>query len=115
MNILTNDGMVNGAMGTVVGFEKDKHGEIMVMVSLDDVNDGYFQRLKYPRESAKYSAENGTPIVFHELKYNPKKGKGKHAHSITARCIQIPLRLAWALTSHRIQVNDNFINIYVAF
>ena len=117
VNVLTNDGMVNGAMGTVVGFEKDKRGEIMVMVSFEEPNDGYFQRLKYPRESAKYKAKNGTPIVSHELKYNPKKANSKHTHSITARVIQIPLRLAWALTCHKIQVNNNlnFSSFYIVF
>ena len=104
VNLSTPDGLVNGAVGTVVGFEK-RQGKIdCVIVSFEDTETGELQRQRHPRESVKYRTQNGTPIFFHEQEYRPQTKKNGVYHSIRAKLIQIPLKLSWATTAHRIQV-----------
>ena len=107
-NISTLDKLVNGALGTIIGYEwrNDKHGTpqvVAVMVTIDDPQAGEMQRLKYPREAKKYEDKNGTPIFICEQEYQMKSKSGK-GHVPKAKIIQYPLKLAWASTVHGVQV-----------
>ena len=102
-NINTSDGLVNGSMGTVIGFEMGSHGKLeYVIVSFDDETAGQSQRQKYNWISNKYEDQNGTPIKQHVQKHQPKSKKG-FSHAITCKIIQFPLKLAWASTAHSMQ------------
>ena len=108
-NISTLDKLVNGSLGTVIGYEwgKDKHGTeqiAAIIVQLDDPKAGEYQRQKYQRISEKFANQNGTPIFIHDLKYQITSNSGKK-HAPEARVIQFPMRLAWASTAHGVQVN----------
>ena len=107
-NINTVDELVNGGLGTVIGFEHDKSGNVIaVIVKLDDENAGLQQRKEHSKHSEKYKDQTGTPIYKHKLR-TFSRNKETHIE-------QFPLSLAWASTSHRMQVNKhiyNFICIY---
>ena len=107
-NIWTIDKLVNGCLGTIVGFEwrNDKKGKahvVAVSIAFDEIPVGEMQRMKYPRESKKYEDENGTPIFISEQEYAMSSKSGK-SHAAKAKVIQFPLRLAWASTAHGVQV-----------
>ena len=114
-NIWTIDKLVNGSLGTIVGFEwkNDKKGKahvVAVSIAFDEIPVGEMQRMKYPRESKKYEDENGTPIFISEQEYAMSSNSGK-SHAAKAKVIQFPLRLAWASTAHGVQVI--FITIFL--
>ncbi len=105
-NVNTIDELVNGATGTVLGFEKGKRfvKNIFdcIVVKFDDDSCGQAQRKKYPLLSEKYKEENGTPIFRHELEYFIQSGRKTHAAQ--AKVIQFPLRVCYASTAHKMQV-----------
>ena len=64
-NVNIPDGLVNGQMGTVIGFEFYKNSPEnveAVIVSLDDVNAGINQIETYKGISWKWRNQNGIPI-----------------------------------------------------
>ena len=100
INVNTVDDLVNGALGRVVGIETYANNSVKaIIVRFDDENVGCLQRMRYPGLADKYKNVNGTPIFRHEFDFQVRK---KHAAS--AKIIQIPLGLAWAFTSHKLQV-----------
>ena len=106
-NISTLDKLVNGSLGTVIGYEwgKGKNGSDQVaaiIVVLDDPKAGENQRQKYRRISHKFDDQNGCPIFKDDFKYQITDKKGKK-HTPEARIIQFPMRLAWASTAHGVQ------------
>ena len=104
-NVNTIDNLVNGALGTVVGIEKNSKGAVeCIIVAFDDSKAGEQQRKKYPNMSKKYEHANGTPIYRQELEYQITSSKGRTIGA-RAKVVQFPLRLAWASTSHKMQVS----------
>ena len=104
-NINTIDNLVNGTIGTVLGFEKNQDGIIyVVLVKFDQEDCGIQQRKNFKKLSEKYSNQNGTPIFKQTLEYYKQRKSGK-SHSIRAKVIQFPLALAYGSTAHRMQVN----------
>ena len=102
-NINTLDELVNGALGTVVDFEKNSNGHISaVIVAFDSEKCGREQRAKYPTLSEKYKNENGTPIMKHELWYCIESTRGKK-FAARASVYNFPLKLSWANTAHKMQ------------
>ena len=98
------DDLVNGQCGTVVGIEKDRDGNVKyIIVQFDDPFCGQIQREKYPLLTNKYREKNGTPIcrVDHEFNLASRAG---WTHASRAKLQQIPLRLAYAQTAHKMQV-----------
>ena len=59
------------------------------------------QRGKYPRLAAKYKGVNGTPIFREEIEIV----LSKHGNGPIAKVIQFPLRINYASTAHKMQVN----------
>ena len=104
ININTMDGLVNGAFGTVLAFEKNLQGEIFaIIVQFDQESVGKEQRLSKRHLSEKYKANNGTPILKHTLEYL-KTSKSGHQSGNRAKVIQFPLWLAHCSNSHQTQV-----------
>ena len=100
-NVWTFDGLVNGVMGTIVGITWNKEIEYIV-VQFDNPKAGRNQRLKYSSIAAKYASKNGTPIKKHEMNFNLRGST-----SAQGTVNQFPLKLAWASTSHRLQVTQH--------
>ena len=103
VNVNTLDELVNGALGTVVGFEKNSNGDVTsVVVAFDSNECGREQRAKYPIIAEKYKDENGTPIMRHELEYAIESRRGKKQTAKASVC-NFPLKLSWANTAHKMQ------------
>ena len=106
-NISINDLLVNGALGTVVGFEFSSSSSVeAIIVTFDNPEAGRQQRRDSPY-AEKYSDQNGVPIYKHTIeeplphgKRNRSKGK---VHGSTYKITQFPLRLAFASTTHKVQ------------
>ena len=99
-NIDVSDLLSNGTIGTVMGIEESKNGIISaVIVRFDNPAVGKEARQRNPMMTRKYP--DGVVIKKMEKEY----GLPKHAGPIssTARCIQYPLTLSWAVTVHKFQ------------
>ena len=72
-NVNTVDDLVNGSTGTIIAIERNRMSKensvYAIIVRFDDKNAGKIQRLKHPNISARYKAQNGTPIFKEELDY----------------------------------------------
>lgn len=102
-NINTVDELVNGALGTIIAFERNKFGKIeAIIIAFDQESTGAQQRASYPALSKKYEDQNGTPIFRQELEYQITSRSGK-SHAPRAKIIQFPLKLSWANTAHKMQ------------
>ena len=100
------DLLVNGALGTVIGIEFGKKGEIeCIVVEFDSASCGQQHRARYPGLSKKYMSKNGTPIFQQEVEIQllSKNGKNLGAGS-TAKVRQFPIMIYYASTAHKIQV-----------
>ena len=108
INIRLIDDLVNGSMGTVMAYETDSADEIIaIIIKFDDPKSGIKTREDNPVLAEKYKQYNGTPIFRSELDYYVKSTKGK-SQGLKAKVTQFPMRLAWAFTSHKMQVRHNF-------
>ena len=107
-NLDVIDDLCNGQCGTIVGIEKNAKGMVYcIVVQFDDPKCGKLQRERHEKMSMKYKAENGTPMykVEHEFQLASRRG---WAHSAKAKLRQFPLRLCYAQTAHKSQVNTIF-------
>ena len=104
-NIDLVDDLFNGAGGTIVGVEYNKNGINCIIVQFDLESCGQTQRAKYPGLAKKYAHCNGTPIFKHEHEFHLKTRKGGFVTGAKAKLQQFPLRLYYASTAHKIQVN----------
>ena len=99
-NIDISDLLCNGATGTVVGIEECQKGNVRtVIVQFDNPAAGKESQQRNPMMSKKYPG--GTMIKKTERDYSLAKTKG--LVSTTAKLIQFPLVLAWAVTVHKFQ------------
>ena len=105
-NIDIPDLLVNGALGTLVGLEFDKKGNVeCIIVSFDKPETGVNQMKSFPEVTYKYSSQRGCPIykqTVEELISTSTRRKGK-VHGSTYKLTQFPLRLAWGSTAHKVQ------------
>ena len=96
-NVDVSDLLNNGATGSVIGVEENQNGKITsVIVRFDNPKAGSESRKTYPMLAKKYP--DGTVIMKKEFDYSLSKNKG--LISTTAKLIQFPLVLAWAVTVH---------------
>ena len=106
-NVNTADGLVNGAAGTILAIETNKVSQHeAIIVKFDNETWGQEQRTRHSI-SEKYKKNLGTPIFRHDLEYDKFKG-GK---VVKPRIYQFPLRLNYASTVHRMQVQLNLLEI----
>ena len=63
---------------------------------------GADQRKQYSHIADKYKEDNGTPIFRQKVRYH-LTGAGKKVHAVTGTCFQFPLKLAFAITGHKMQ------------
>ena len=99
-NIDVSDLLVNGAMGTVIGIEENQNGVAnVVIIKFDNPAVGKEMRKRNPMLERKYP--DGVPIKKMEKEYSLPKNAGPI--SSTAKCIQFPMVLCWAVTVHKIQ------------
>ena len=99
-NIDTADGLTNGQMGELIHIVKTTKGEVdKLILKLANSKAGQKNRSQYPNLSSKFP--NCVVIERVNLQYTLRK-KGGEAGA-TANVIQFPLKLAFAITSHKIQ------------
>ena len=104
-NVRLIDGLVNGAMGKIIGFERNGEGDIeVIIVQFDDEKVGKMQRQQHPIIGQRYKQLNGTPIFRHVHEYFVSSTKSGKSHAAKAKVAQFPLTLAWAFTCHKMQV-----------
>ena len=92
------DDLMNGQWGTIVGLETKPHK--CAIVKFDDPNVGKMQRQAHSDLANKY--DGGTPIFYYELEFSLKTNP-----NLKGKIQQIPLRLSWASTFHKVQVNNS--------
>ena len=102
-NIDVCDGLTNGAMGRVVGFEKSHDNSTKTVLI-------HFESEKIGRERRKTNSRNlqqrfpnipVTPISKIDWRFNLSKSPTSQNDFCLA--IQFPLKLCWAVTAHKIQ------------
>ena len=99
-NLDVCDGLVNGSLGTVIGFEYNKEGRIQyIMVTFDDKEDGKRRRTNCDRVVAKYPGLNATPIERMEVNFS----QSKKQDGAQGTAVNFPLKLCDATTAHKIQ------------
>ena len=90
------DDLMNGQWGRVVGLETEPHK--CAIVKFDNPNVGLMQQKAHPKLAEKYG---GTPIFYYELEFSLKNNP-----NLKGKVRQIPLRLSWASTIHKLQVTN---------
>ena len=106
-NIDIPDLLVNGALGTVVGLEFDKKGEVeCIIVSFDRPETGTGQMNSFKQLATKYQKQRGCPIykqTIEELIGTSTNSNRGRKHGSVYKITQFPLRLAWGSTAHKVQ------------
>ena len=104
MNVNTMDSLVNGMIGVVLDIITDEtNGKVKcIIVKFDVEKAGADQRKQYSHIADKYKEDNGTPIFRQKVRYH-LTGAGKKVHAVTGTCFQFPLKLAFAITGHKMQ------------
>ena len=103
ININTQDSLVNGSFGKILKIVEDKQKVDHLIIKFDKMDSGTKQREDHPIQSRPYASENGTPLFRHNCSYNITGHKGKK-HQARANILQFPVKLAWAMTCHKMQV-----------
>ena len=111
LNMSVIDSIVNGSLGTIADIifeENDPNTVKCVIVKFDNEKAGLDQRKQY-----FHLAEKGTPLHRKRLEYHlGASNSNKKEHSVKGIIIQFALKLAAALTGHKMQVN--FVHIFYA-
>ena len=95
-NIDTGDGLTNGALGEIVQINTKERNEVKdLLIRFDNPDIG-----KQLRKS-HHIQDDLTPIG--KISFSYSLGSIKKGHAATAKVVQFPLRLAWAVTVHKFQ------------
>ena len=99
-NIDTSDGLTNGQLGELIGMIKTKDGEIdKLIVKLKKKDAGAQSRRKFPGLASRYPES----VIIERATVNYPIRKRGGAVGSTATLVQFPLKLAHAITAHKIQ------------
>ena len=102
-NVDTTDSLTNGTFGSVFGFEKQDNGKITsILVEFEKEKSGKELRKQRPDIERKFPGRRITAIKKVEQEYSLS---GRSKGSATAKAIQYPLKLNFATTAHKVQVN----------
>ena len=103
-NVSTTDGLINGALGTVIDILTNEESKAIqtIIIKFDNPKAGREQRETYNSIASQYKEENGTPVFRTKLQYFPE-GKSKKQHANKVVIWQFPLRIAYASTAHKMQ------------
>ena len=100
VNLNTNDLLTNGCLGTVVGVELGDHEEVKeVHVAFDNPEAGKEAVKKNPHLSQIYGRK---VVPIQKYGQNFKIGRRNSGNESEATAYQIPLKLAAAVTCHRV-------------
>ena len=98
-NIDTSDGLTNGQLGKLIAVINTKDGEAdKLIVKLQKADAGIKNRRKHPGLATKYP--DAVVIERATINYSIRKKGG--AVGSTATLIQFPVKLAHAITGHKI-------------
>ena len=101
-NLDTSDGLTNGALGEVIGYDISTEGRIKtIYVNFDDKRIGKNKRILSPILEKRFPETNVAPIE--KLEFTFSQSKKSYSVSSSALAFQFPLKLAWAITGHKIQ------------
>ena len=99
-NVNTSDGLTNGAQGTLEKILCDDSKVRYILIKFDNKRVGRHQRQKFKFLSSRYNLSEATPIERVSFSYT--LGDTSKNHAARATVLQFPLRLSWALTSHKV-------------
>ena len=102
-NIDIKDSLVNGSLGIILDIKQKEEQVLSVIVAFDDPKAGIEQRQRHRGDCFQYTEKNGVPIYRNLQKYQIPHRKNFKKHSATCQLKQFPLKLAWALTGHKVQ------------
>ena len=102
-NVNTSDGLTNGAQGTVAKILWDGSKVRYILITFDNKKVGRLQRQKFKFLNSKCNLTDATPIERVSFSYT--LGDTSKNHAARATVLQFPLRLSWALTSHKVSTN----------
>ena len=98
-NVDVNDSLTNGQLRSIVGIIFPEFCQIIcVLVKIDDEHVGISLIKQYPQFQSSYS--RGVPIFKTFVTYQLC---GRNCHTARSQLLQLHLRLAWALTCHKVQ------------
>ena len=101
-NLDTCDSLTNGTFGEIIGIELNKMNQVKrLIICFDNENSGKERRKNYMQLQKKYYPKLATPIDKIEFHYSLSKKQASSASNAIA--IQFPVRLAFAVTAHKIQ------------
>ena len=102
-NVCTADGLTNGAQGVVMKVLLSERKVRYIMVKFDKKEIGAQQRHKLRFLSTVCNIEGVTPIE--RINFSYTLGNVSKNHAARASFLQIPLKLSWAVTSHKVNIN----------
>ena len=98
-NVDVKDSLTNGQLGSIVGIISPDSSQInCVLVKFDDEHVGISLIKQYPQFQSSYPG--AVPIFKTLVTYQLG---GRNRHTARSQLLQLPLRLAWALTCHKVQ------------
>ena len=99
-NVNTNDSLVNGSLGKVVGVKEDVSGNLLeIHVHFFNENMGKETAKSYPDLQARY----GVPTIpVRRIEAQPRIGSQNYGTKSTCTVYMFPLRLAHAVTTHKV-------------
>ena len=99
-NIDTSDGLTNGQLGKLIDIIKTEDGsDAKLIFEFQKENVGKQKRKKHPKFAEQYP--RGT--VIEKVSFSYSLSKKATTGSIKATVIQFPLKVAYAITAHKIQ------------